>query len=100
MLFAKKPLELPTPETALRGRPHPIPTADNTSVDYYEVLQISPNADQVTLEKTLPLASLQPGNYQINVKVPFQSPTGLGVPLTISQGGAATTLSVRVVGSN
>lgn len=31
--------------------------------------KLSPNADQVTLEKTLPLASLQPGNYQINVKV-------------------------------
>jgi peptide-methionine (S)-S-oxide reductase len=27
MLFAKKSLELPTEETALRGRPHPIPTA-------------------------------------------------------------------------
>ena len=31
--------------------------------------KLSPNADQLTLEKTLPLASLQPGNYQINVKV-------------------------------
>jgi uncharacterized protein (TIGR03437 family) len=40
------------------------------------------------------------GVYQINVKVPFKSPTGLSVPLTISQGGAATTLSVRVVGGN
>jgi uncharacterized protein (TIGR03437 family) len=40
------------------------------------------------------------GVYQINLKVPFQSPTGLSVPLTISQGGAATTLSVRVVGGN
>jgi uncharacterized protein (TIGR03437 family) len=39
------------------------------------------------------------GVYQINVKVPFQSPTGLSVPLTISQGGAATTLPVRVIGS-
>jgi uncharacterized protein (TIGR03437 family) len=39
------------------------------------------------------------GVYQINLKVPFQSPTGLSVPLTISQGGATTTLSVRVVGS-
>ena len=27
MLFAKKKLEMPTPETALAGRPHPIPTA-------------------------------------------------------------------------
>jgi peptide-methionine (S)-S-oxide reductase len=28
MLFAKKPLEMPTPETALPGRAHPIPTAE------------------------------------------------------------------------
>ena len=28
MLFAKKPLELPTAETALPGRAHPIPTAE------------------------------------------------------------------------
>ena len=30
---------------------------------------LSPNADQVTLEKSLPLASLQPGQYQVNIKV-------------------------------
>jgi GWxTD domain-containing protein len=29
----------------------------------------SPNADQVTIEKSLPLASLQPGKYQVNIKV-------------------------------
>ena len=28
MLFAKTPLEIPTPETALPGRTHPIPTAE------------------------------------------------------------------------
>ena len=31
--------------------------------------KLSPNADQLTLEKTLPLASLQPGNYQVSVIV-------------------------------
>ncbi len=31
--------------------------------------KLSPNSDQLTLEKTLPLASLQPGNYQVSVKV-------------------------------
>ena len=31
--------------------------------------KLSPNADQVTLEKSLPLASLQPGKYQVNIKV-------------------------------
>jgi hypothetical protein len=29
----------------------------------------NPNADQVTLEKSLPLASLQPGKYQVTIKV-------------------------------
>jgi peptide-methionine (S)-S-oxide reductase len=33
MLFAKKSLELPTPETALPGRAHPIPTAETHFVN-------------------------------------------------------------------
>ena len=31
--------------------------------------KLNPNADQVTLEKSLPLASLQPGKYQVSIKV-------------------------------
>jgi len=31
--------------------------------------KINPNADQVTLEKSLPLAGLQPGNYEVSIKV-------------------------------
>jgi GWxTD domain-containing protein len=31
--------------------------------------KMNPNADQVTIEKSLPLASLQPGKYQVNIKV-------------------------------
>ncbi len=31
--------------------------------------KLSPNADQLTLEKSLPLAGLQPGNYQMSIKV-------------------------------
>ena len=31
--------------------------------------KLSPNADQVTLEKSMPLASLQPGKYQVSIKV-------------------------------
>jgi GWxTD domain-containing protein len=31
--------------------------------------KISPNADQVTLERSVPLASLQPGKYQVTIKV-------------------------------
>ncbi len=43
------------------------------------------------------LAPGQVGVYQVNVKVPSWAPTGMSVPLTIRQGSAATTLSVRVV---
>jgi hypothetical protein len=31
--------------------------------------KLSPNSDQLTLEKSLPLASLQPGQYQVSIKV-------------------------------
>ena len=31
--------------------------------------KLNPNADQVTLEKSLPLASLQPGRYQVSIRV-------------------------------
>jgi hypothetical protein len=31
--------------------------------------KVSPNAEQLTLEKSLPLGSLQPGQYQVNIKV-------------------------------
>ena len=31
--------------------------------------KINPNADQVTLEKSLPLASLPPGKYEVSIKV-------------------------------
>jgi hypothetical protein len=31
--------------------------------------KLNGNADQLTLEKTMPLASLQPGQYQVTIKV-------------------------------
>ncbi|HEU5022729.1 MAG TPA: hypothetical protein VFT60_12590, partial [Bryobacteraceae bacterium] len=45
-------------------------------------------------------AGLAPGEvgvYQINAKVPESVLTGMSMPLTIDQGGASTTLNVRVV---
>jgi hypothetical protein len=45
--------------------------ADNKSVlDTSESsTHLSPNSDQLTLEKSMPLASLQPGKYQVTIKV-------------------------------
>jgi GWxTD domain-containing protein len=45
--------------------------ATNTAVLQAQELtsKTNPNADQVTIEKSLPLASLQPGKYQVNIKV-------------------------------
>ena len=38
------------------------------------------------------------GVYQIDAQVPFKGiPTGMSVPLTITQGAQSTTVSVRVV---
>ena len=31
--------------------------------------KLNPNADQLTLEKSMPLAGLQPGKYQVTIKV-------------------------------
>ena len=45
-------------------------------------------------------AGLAPGEigvYQVNATVPAGAPTGLSMPLVINQGGAATTLNVRVI---
>ncbi len=37
------------------------------------------------------------GVYQINATVPTGAPQGLSIPLMINQGGATTTVNVRVV---
>ncbi|HXB62946.1 MAG TPA: GWxTD domain-containing protein [Acidobacteriaceae bacterium] len=46
-------------------------TATNASVLSLTELtnKLNPNADQVTLEKSMPLASLQPGKYQVSITV-------------------------------
>ena len=43
------------------------------------------------------LAPGQVGVYQINTQAPANAPQGLSIPLTITQGGNATTVNVRVV---
>ena len=54
---------------------------------------------EVELEIALPggRAVTVGGVYQINAHVPWWLPAGMQQPLTIVQGGGATTLSVRVV---
>jgi peptide-methionine (S)-S-oxide reductase len=42
MLFTRKPAAMPTPETALKGRPHPIPTAETHFVNGRELLAETP----------------------------------------------------------
>ena len=43
---------------------------NKTMLDTSELTnKLNPNADQVTLEKSVPLASLQPGKYRVNIKV-------------------------------
>ena len=43
------------------------------------------------------LAPWQIGVYQINARIPGSVPTGLSVPLSITQSGATTSVDVRVV---
>lgn len=45
-------------------------TTNKSVLDAQETTtKMSPNADQVTIEKSLPLASLQPGKYKVTIKV-------------------------------
>ncbi len=45
-------------------------TTNKTVLDTQESsTKVSPNAEQLTLEKSLPLASLEPGQYQLSIKV-------------------------------
>ncbi len=43
------------------------------------------------------LAPGQVGVCQINATVPSSTPTGLSLPLVISQGGAVQTIGLRVI---
>jgi uncharacterized protein (TIGR03437 family) len=65
-----------------------------------EVL-VPPTVTLSGVELPVTYAGLVPGQvgvYQINAIVPFRGvPTGFDMPLTITQGGYSTTLSVRVV---
>lgn len=64
------------------------------------VASIQPSVTLGGLTLGVAYAGLAPGEvgvYQINVLVPKGVPQGLSIPLVINQGGAATTINVRVV---
>jgi len=61
---------------------------------------ISPNVTLGGTALSVSYAGLVPGEvglYQINATVPSTVPTGLSIPFAISQGGAVTTVDLRVV---
>jgi uncharacterized protein (TIGR03437 family) len=61
---------------------------------------IPPSVTLGGVELELQYAGLAPGEvgvYQINATVPGVVPTGMEIPLTVSQGGVSTSLNVRVV---
>ena len=64
------------------------------------VANIAPTVTLGGTQLAVSYAGLVPnevGVYQINASVPLGVPQGLSIPLNISQGGASTTLNVRVV---
>ena len=46
-----------------------LPTNQQVLESEESAAKLNPNADQLTLEKTMPLGSLQPGRYQVLIKV-------------------------------
>jgi hypothetical protein len=45
-------------------------TTNKSILDTQELTsKLNPNADQVTLSRSLPLASLQPGKYKLSIKI-------------------------------
>jgi len=61
---------------------------------------IAPSVRIGGTELTVQFAGLAPGQvgiYQINARVSRNVPTGFDIPLSVSQGGQATTVPVRVV---
>ena len=64
------------------------------------VANITPNVTLGGMPLNVSYAGLVPGEvgvYQINASIPAGVPQGLSIPLNINQGGASTTLNVRVV---
>jgi uncharacterized protein (TIGR03437 family) len=77
-----------------------VPTGMPAPSDPLAISILSPEVTLGGAKLPLLYAGLAPGEvgvYQINVKVPSSTPTGLSIPLSITQGGVNTTIQVRVV---
>jgi uncharacterized protein (TIGR03437 family) len=64
------------------------------------ITTVTPDVQLGGTELPVEFAGLTPGEvgvYQINVDVPQSTPTGLGIPLSIAQGGSVGTVNVRVI---
>ena len=77
-----------------------VPTGMPSPSDPLAIALVKPTVSIGGVALPLSYYGLAPGKvgvYQINVRVPSNVPTGLSVPLAISQGGYTSSLSVRVV---
>jgi uncharacterized protein (TIGR03437 family) len=83
------------------GRTLPaVATGFAASADPPAVAIDQPDVSLGGLSLPLYFAGLAPGEvgvYQIHALVPWWAPTGMQVPLTITQGSSSTTLTVRVI---
>jgi uncharacterized protein (TIGR03437 family) len=83
------------------GRTMPaVESGDASPADPLPSAVIPPSVTLGGASLEVQFAGLVPGEvgvYQINAAVPSNVPTGMEIPLTVSQGGIATTLNVRVV---
>jgi uncharacterized protein (TIGR03437 family) len=86
--------------TGLGGTLPAVEAGEASPLNPLAVAAVVPVVTLAGLELPVSYAGLTPGYsglYQINADVPDWVPTGLEVPLGILQGGASTTLAVRVV---
>jgi uncharacterized protein (TIGR03437 family) len=86
--------------TGLGRTQPPLATGLGAPTDPLPAAIVQPDVSLGGLSLPLYYAGLAPGEvgvYQINAWVPWSAPTGMLVPLTITQGSVTTTLTVRVI---
>lgn len=86
--------------TGLGATSPPVPDGHPAPFDPLAVTLATPQVTLGGVNLPVLFSGLVPGQvgvYQINASVPYWTPTGMSVPLTISSGGQSTTLMLRVV---